>query len=603
MVNNKKYKPEISYVIQDVLPVLHSQYDFPSPDNEESVKVEEIPIQMGSGIKKPDVIYFFNDIPVFLVESKKPKKSLQQAIDQAMSYIRNYPVSKYSKNGLRPRFFSVTIGKDIYFYAHRYEFDKNNNFKDWAEKIDSGISFNKLLQEYGLVNIATKKELKPSMFRKEFLNELIAIYNLDNGLITPDIVSNVTEQLLSFLEAGDSYTSRKPYINLDNYKDRQTQIRQLFKKFNLADSLNPDLAKEFRRFILRAFQGTKLNQFLTEQTVIVFMVGLLSNQISTKSKILDFECGSGGYLAACIDKYSLKLDNVKGIDIDNLAYITAKTYLALYFNKTKQNVSTIPIYIGNGLFDQGKSQWDIIISNPSGNDKYERNGLEEIFKTLDSDLDGNNIIDKISEYNLSLQQSIRSCKVGGKICILLPEGFFCNSKDYFLREFVLSHCKIEALISIPRGVFKMGTNIKSQSGGAQTNTQKMSVVLLTKNHEVENPNTKQVVSNIDYPIFIASVYEDDSDLENIIDKVEPKLKVVLEQWINWQENKRLLDFNEKSYKDLFKPYLRQDEKIIDKSPDNDIDKIQIKADRMKEKITKTYSEINIDDSLKGLFKK
>ena len=59
-----------------------------------------------------------------------------------------------------------------------------------------------------------------------------------------------------------------------------------------------------------------------------------------------------------------------GIDIDELPFIIAKTYLALYFNKTGKEISQIPVKT-NGLF----LSWqylDLIVGNPAGSAKYEK---------------------------------------------------------------------------------------------------------------------------------------------------------------------------------------------------------------------------------------
>ena len=51
MVNNKR--PEIAYVIQNVLPLFASQFDFPLPEDEVNTKIDEIPVRIASGVKKP----------------------------------------------------------------------------------------------------------------------------------------------------------------------------------------------------------------------------------------------------------------------------------------------------------------------------------------------------------------------------------------------------------------------------------------------------------------------------------------------------------------------------------------------------------------------
>jgi len=528
-------KPEIAYLIQNVLPLLNSQYDFPSPEDEEHVKIDEIPVRMGGAPKKPDVVYYWDDVPVFLVEAKREGKSEKQAKAQALSYIKLYPVDEFSKDGIRPRYFAVTIGKQITFYAHRYEIDEKGNLKDREEKLELPLLFHQILEKYGLKPIEKIKILTATDFKKELLNELVALYKLDEK-ITPEVVQNVSHQILSFLEYADNFTSHQPYTPvLDNKKDRQAQVRQLFKKFDLKNSVGPELAKEYRLFVLRAFQGTNLNQYLTEQCVIAFMVDLIG-EIPSNAKALDFESGSGGFLAAAIGKGNLPMENIRGIDIAELPYIVAKTYIAIYFKKFgKEQIDAIPIYKSNGLFYQG-IDWHLVVGNPAGSNKYDHGEEEKIQAEGLMNLKGSS--HNFSEYEFSIQQAVRSAKVGGKICIILPEGFFSNSQDEFLRKFVATHCKILAIISLPRGVFKKGTSTRSQQRGAQTASMKMSILYAEKTRDIECALDLDKVDSaeLSYPVFLANISEPESKTGTVCDWLEPRLNIVIDQWREWQKS-------------------------------------------------------------------
>lgn len=446
----KTSKPEIAYLVQDILPLFAAQFGFPVPEDEERVKIDEIPVRIGSGVKKPDAVYYWNGAPVFLVEAKKEGKSVDDAKDQALSYIRNFPVERYSKDGIRPRFFAVTVGKRIFFYEHRFDIE-GNNLKDWAEPLPGQIHFSDLLAKYGLSPTAKKETLTAETFRTELLNELTAVYKLGER-ITPEVVRRVSEQILSFLEHGRDFTSHSLYLDLEAHKDRQSQIRQMCERFDWRSSLGPDAGRAFRSYIMCAFQGTNLNQYLTEQCVIAFMVSMVGD-IGTGTRVLDFECGSGGFLAAAVER-GAGLENIFGVDIDELPYTIAKTYLALYFRKTGADIGILPIRRGNGLLYWGQDL-DVVIGNPAGSNQYRHGVLEKIGEHLDRDLDRNGRMDdNLSEYNLSIQQAVNSARVGGKICLVLPEGFFSNSQDDFLRTFVAKHCRILAIVSLPRGVFK-----------------------------------------------------------------------------------------------------------------------------------------------------
>ena len=535
MENNKR--SEISYLVQNILPLFASQLGFPQPEDEQNTRINQIPVRIASSVKKPDIVYYWEDIPVFLIEAKKYGKSERDAIGQALSYIRNYPVN-YSKDGIRPRFFAVTIGKQISFYAHRFKIEKNN-FKDWAEKLESPVFFNELLQKYGLKKIVKKIIFSPDIFRKEILNELGPIYKFEEK-ITPGVVKNIAHQILSFLQYGKDHTSHRPYLDIEKYKDRQAQIRLVYEKFDWINSIGPEIAKEFRSYILRSFQGTNLNQYLTEQCVIDFMFSLIGN-LDKETKVLDFECGSGGFLAASIYR-GAKLKNIRGVDIDELPYTIAKTYMALFFKKIgSDEIESLPLLKDNGLFYQGR-EWDLIIGNPAGGNKYEHGDLNKIGENIDIDFDRNGILeDNLSEYNLSIQQAINSIKVGRKICLVLPEGFFSNSRNEILRNFVTKYCKILAIIGLPRGVFKKGTSTRQQQKGAQTSSQKMSILYAIKIKPIDDIDyiNDKDFSNLDYPIFLASISEPDSKTGPICDWLAPGLGIVQQQWQEWRNSNSL----------------------------------------------------------------
>ena len=158
---------------------------------------------------------------------------------------------------------------------------------------------------------------------------------------------------------------------------------------------------------------------LTEPCIIAFMLNLLG-EIKQDWKVLDFECGSGGFLAGIVGK-GVPVENIMGVDIDELPYLIAKTYLALYFKKTGVSIKDIPIRQSNGLFFLG-NEWDLVIGNPAGSAKYEKDDIEKVLENLERDLDCNGKDDKLTEYNFSIQQAVRLCKVGGKICLILLAG-------------------------------------------------------------------------------------------------------------------------------------------------------------------------------------
>jgi len=596
----KNQRPEISFLVQHILPILSANYNYPNPEDNVHVKIDEIPIRIASSIKKPDVVYYWEGVPVLLIEAKTQGGSDSVAQDQALSYLRNFPSQNknYSSDGRRPRFVITAIGsKEINFYAHRHEM-KGQDFTDWLEKLDVIPSFAEVLSEYGLSPGYVPKSLTPSDFRRNFLNELMAIYKLGN-LITKDVICAVASQILSYLKDPANYTSRQPYVSLDSRKDRQSQIRQLFNQYDIIHSLSPENAREFRQFVLRSFQGTNLNQYMTEQCVIVFMVNMIG--IQPNWKVLDFECGSGGFLAAVINKGKVPLENIMGIDIDFLPYAIAKTYLAIYFGCFgKTSIDSIRVYSKNGLLDYG-NDWDLVIGNPAGSSQYKKNDITKVLKNLEADLDQNEKPDNFSEYNFSIQQAIRSAKVGGKICLILPEGVFSNSQDEILRKYIAKHCKVLAIVSLPRGVFRIGTDVKHAKGGSRTASMKMSILYAQKTMEVKDKSGLDLSSvDLDYPIFLSSINSPEGIKGEIKDWLEPRLDIVLKQWQSWQNNQTLAELGEIKIESAMTIIKKKQRKKERENLLFDIDTKKPDSPQYKKKIV---AKTKISGGLKGVFKK
>lgn len=594
-------RSESSYITHDIIPIL-AKLGYPGAGDRERLKINDVPLFQPSGGRTGatmDIVYYHNGEPLLLVEAKKAHISHLKALGQAENYLRNFPLKdkRYAPSGRSPRFIATTVGRDIKLYRHRYELTDDGFPKQVSEEIKI-LSFDELLTEYGLAKGYKAIPLDADRFRKEFLNELTAVYCLsENKKITPEVIKNVSLHVLNYLEDQKKYVNRYPFTELDGEIIRQEHIKDLHKRFDLIVSLGPELAREFRSFILRAFQGTNLNQYLTEQCVIAFMFNLIG-EIMPVCKVLDFECGSGGFLAGAAERGVL-LENIGGVDIDELPCIIARTFLALYFRKCGTALKKIPVRQSNGLLYYG-IDFDLIIGNPAGSSKYEKDDIEEVLDNLEKDLDCNDSDDKFSEYNFSIQQAVRSCKVGGKICLVLPEGLFSNSQDEILRKYLAKHCQVLAIISLPRGVFRKGTSTGSINSGSQTSSQKMSILYAQKIKEVIDGDGIEIDDvDLNYPVFLANVAEPDSTAGKISDWLEPRLNMVLEEWQAWKANQQLSELNETLIKSAILPprQKKKTTKIDDKQASLFDKPISVK------KLKEAKSEIIIDESLKRLFKK
>lgn len=264
--------------------------------------------------------------------------------------------------------------------------------------------------------------------------------------------------------------------------------------------------------------------------------------ISAEDRVLDFECGSGGFIAAAVQK-NVPLQNVRGVDISALPAAVSKLYLALHFNVRGRAMDNLPVIHGNGLFEQG-SDWSVVIGNPAGGNKYdpedELGDIEEVYEVLERDLDQNERDDPASEYNFSIQRALRSAVVGGRICLVLPEGVFSNANTDYLRKYVTKYCKICAIISLPRGIFYKGTTTRTVSTGQQVANMKMSILFVEKVAEVQDEAGTDISSiDTNYPVFLASVSACPQGMD-VNEYLNSVLELLLAEYKGWEESGELL---------------------------------------------------------------
>lgn len=554
-------RSEDSYIIHDIITAF-AHYGYPQPPDPQNLKIKgDVPIRVGSKTYSPDVIYYAGGIPLLLVGSKRLGKSAEDAKQQEFSYIKNFPVESYSRGRIRPKYLAITVGPQIEgIYKYIYEIDDRGELIEDLEKLSGIPTYEELKKQYGIVE-EEKPQLTPDSFKDLFYELASALDISEENKITPELILKVVCLIYEYLKDSQNYVSRVPYVQLDGHPDRQQWMRNILSQYSWQGSLGSDLASQFRIEILRSFQGADLNQYITPKSVVDFMVGLC--EVSPEDKVLDFECGSGSFIAAAISQ-GVPMENVLGVDINPLPYYVAKTYLALHFGVTGKAVENIPVVKDNGLYFWNDN-WDVVIGNPAGGSQYdpqgELNDLEKVLENLERDLDQNGRDDPFSEYNFSVQQAVRSCKVGGKICLILPEGFFANSTDEFLRRYVAKHCKIKAIISLPRGVFRKGTTTKTVMSGSQTSSQKMSILFAEKTKEVEDSFGLDIdAEQLDYSVFLTSVQKPESVGSDPDEWLEPLLGKVFEEWKVWKESKTLS--SEEAPLDIVESDAEKKEKLV-----------------------------------------
>jgi type I restriction enzyme M protein len=234
----------------------------------------------------------------------------------------------------------------------------------------------------------------------------------------------------------------------------------------------------------------KNGQFRTPRHVIRMMVELVDPDLG--QKICDPACGTGGFLIAAhqhiLKKYTLP-DTVK---IDKYGNphnligqkITDKKYWEMLWNETYHGfdfeVTMIRIAFMNMIlhgilnpkikqidtlskrFDQS-AKYDIILANPPFAGYIDSSDINENFK-----------IETSKTELLFLQLFYNLLMVGGKAAVIVPNGVLFGSSNAHIkiRELLLKTCQLDAVISMPSGVFQpysgVGTAVLIFTKGGKT---------------------------------------------------------------------------------------------------------------------------------------
>ncbi len=238
------------------------------------------------------------------------------------------------------------------------------------------------------------------------------------------------------------------------------QIVSVFSQSLASGQTDFALARAFRWLMRRYFRPLeagrddpvrRYGRYFTPSEVVRFIVQAVDPKPG--ERILDFACGSGGFLLEAAyylaeerkESPSEIAANLFGCDWDIGCVEIAKTVLELVLPKQQVNIVR-----GDGLkIPQkrwGTGSFDIVMSNPPAGD------LPKDFSDWgwDSDLPQN--LPNLYEVAF-LVQAVRMAKIGGRIGILLPDGILTNAQLKPLRKWLLERVQLQAIVSLPRGLF------------------------------------------------------------------------------------------------------------------------------------------------------
>lgn len=219
-----------------------------------------------------------------------------------------------------------------------------------------------------------------------------------------------------------------------------------------------DLKGDLYEYMISKIQSAgRIGQFRTPRHIIEMMVALIDPQIT--DTIADPACGTGGFLI--VSGHYVREHNNEDLRLNKKArehyqsemftgYDTDQTMLRITaMNTILHNMDDANIKFNDSLSkdNEDTEKYSVILANPPFKGSLDH---ESVAPSLTA------VTDTRKTELLFLALFIRMLKVGGKCACIVPDGvLFGTSKAHMdIRKELVEKHKLEAVISMPSGVFK-----------------------------------------------------------------------------------------------------------------------------------------------------
>lgn len=233
-------------------------------------------------------------------------------------------------------------------------------------------------------------------------------------------------------------------------------LDQVMEKLENIDMSNQDTKGDIYEYLLSKLEGGgTAGQFRTPRHIIKLMVELM--QPTLEDTVCDPSVGTAGFLVAAkeyIDKHNdvTKLDRYAD-------HINKKMFNGTEFDATMLRIASMNLYL-HGVEEPNIIDVDAVSKDNTISNAYTLVLANPPFKgTIDKESIApglKNVTDTSKTELLFLALMLRQLKTGGRAAVIVPDGvLFGSGKAYkSIREEIIANNKLEAVISMPSGVFK-----------------------------------------------------------------------------------------------------------------------------------------------------
>jgi len=309
-------------------------------------------------------------------------------------------------------------------------------------------------------------ELRWSSFKNVAPEIMFKLFQKEDGVF--DFMKNVGANGSVFAQhmKGASFMIPTPKL-LDS-------VVQQVDKLEMADR---DTKGDLYEYLLSKLSTSGTNgQFRTPRHIIKMMVDM--SQPKRDDVICDPSCGTAGFLVAAGEYFHENHQDLF-VDEDFKKHYNSKMFNGVEFDPTMLRIAAMnlqlhgiehPNLIPKDSLSEGNAdmtdKFSLILANPPFKGSLDYDGVEssllQTVKTKKTEL-------------LFLALMLRSLKTGGRCAVIIPDGvlFGASKAHKQIRQEIIEKQKLEAVISMPSGVFKPYAGVstailfftKTESGG------------------------------------------------------------------------------------------------------------------------------------------
>lgn len=454
------------------------------------------------GGKRPDYVLYSKDSdkPLIVIEAKKKGVRLDAALEQGIQYakaieaplvfatdgvfckafhtVANRPpilngeeVDEFIREALALRYLT---SYEVNTVSPKVQYDRKELIRifDEANNMLRGEGLRAGIERFGeFANILFLKLISES----EQIKREAGIPTKFDTACSWDSIKQIP------ISTRIEYINKTVYDKLNALYDMDIftplQIRDASILREIMDKLDPlmltdvdsDVKGDAFEYFLKASTSTKndLGEYFTPRHIVKTMVRLVNPQIG--EKIYDPFCGTGGFLIESFryihnnmarteaNMKTLRESTVYGNEITNTARITKMNMILAgdghsniqMLDSLANPIDGTETYTdGNGtLHHKG---FDIVLANMPYSQKTKHGNLYDLPSTNGDSICVQHCI-----------MAINSAAENGRMALVVPEGFLFRKDLAKTREYLLDHCQLQSIISLPQGVFLPYTGVKT----------------------------------------------------------------------------------------------------------------------------------------------